>query len=271
MTRVRRGSSLALVLWTLLVAGGLALAVSARARSAMAVASNARANVIARYGAESGVALAVKVIEDSLLAAPDSGSRDEFLNSLAARPPALPLQLDGTRIEVAIADINARLDLNYGDVASIAQLLSEFGEIGAARRTAAAIRAYIGTGVGPVTPHSPDESFPIGQMPQRGAAGNAARYLTSLDELMTIPEVDRDIMERAASHLTVDGDGMINRVSAPPAVLRAARGGLIDAPNRLLIVSRGWLEGSSLTHEIQAVYAVQGDGLALVRWREQTR
>jgi hypothetical protein len=42
-------------------------------------------------------------------------------------------------------------------------------------------------------------------------------------------------------------------------------------PSRLLVVSRGWLDGSSLTHEIQAVYAVQGNDLALVRWRERTR
>jgi type II secretory pathway component PulK len=270
--RARRGSSLALVLWTLVVAGGLSLAVSARARSAMAVASNARAAVASRYAAESAVELAIRIIEDCLLAAPDSALRTDFLNALGSgtQPLSLPA-LDGVRMEVAISDVNAKLDLNYSDAESIAQLLSEFGDAGAARRTAAAIRSRIGSGVGPggpVTPDSPDESFPIGQIPQRG---QAARYLTSLDELMTIPEVDLALVERAASHLTVDGDGMTNRVAAPPSVLRAARGALIDAPNRLLVVARGWLEGSSLTHEIQAVYAVQGSDLALVRWREQTR
>jgi hypothetical protein len=238
----------------------------------MAVAANARAAVVARYGAESGIAVAVKAIEDSLLAIADSALRSEFLNSLEHGAQSLPLPaLDGMRTEVAIADVNARLDLNFADVASITQLFSEFGEIGAARRSAAAIRAYIGTGIGAVTPNSPDESFPIGQIPQRAQGGTAARYLTSLDELMTIPEVDHALLERASSHLTIDGDGMTNRVAAPPAVLRAARGALIDAPNRLLIASRGWLEGSSLTHEIQAIYAVQGNDLALVRWREQTR
>jgi hypothetical protein len=167
--------------------------------------------------------------------------------------------------------VNAKLDLNYADAETVAQLLAEFGDAGRARRTAAAIRAHIGTGV---TPDSPGESFPSGQSarPARPAGGaTGARYLTSLDELRTIPDVDHELIERAAAYLTVDGDGMTNRASAPPPVLRAAQGALVDAPNRFLVVSRGWLEGSSLTHEIQAVYAVQGSDLALVRWREQTR
>jgi len=273
MTRVhppRRGSTLALVLWTLVVAGGVSLAVSTRSRSAIAVASNARAHVIARYAAESGLTIAVRAIEDSLAAVGDSSARATLLNTLPRAPFPLPVGILGAaRMELAISDENSKLDLNYADADAVAQLLAEFGDAGAARRTAAAIRAHIGTGV---TPDSPDESFPIGQ----STAGTAfwsrgARYLTSLDDLMAITDVDLQLLERAAPFLTVDGDGMTNRVTAPAAVLRAASGALVDSPNRLLLVSRGWLEGSSLTHEIQAVYAVQGNDLDLVRWRERTR
>jgi type II secretory pathway component PulK len=273
----RRGSTLALVLWTLVVVGGISLGVTRRTRAAIAVASNARAQVVARYAAESGIALAVQAIEDSLGAASDSSSRAELLNALTRPPFALGIQsLGDARVQVALEDVNAKLDLNHAEADAIAQLLAEFGEAGVAYRAARAIRAHIGTGV---TPNSPDESFPIGQrsapplVMERawGSGGGGARYLTSLDELMSIPEVDQQLIERAAPYLTVDGDGATNRITASAAVSRAARGALVEMPSRLLLVSRGWLNGSSLTHEIQAVYAVQGNDLALVRWRERTR
>lgn len=271
----RRGSTLALVLWTLVVAGGISLGVTRRTRAAIAVASNARAQVVARYAAESGIAFAVQAIEDSLASVSDSSSRAAFLNALTRPAIALGVEsLGNAHVQLALEDVNAKLDLNYAEAEAVAQLLAEFGEAGAAYRSAAAIRAHIGTGV---TPDSPDESFPIGQRGssaatrERAWAGRGARYLTSLDELMSIPEVDQQLMERAAAYLTVDGDGTTNRVTASPPVLRAARGALVDMPSRILLVSRGWLDGASLTHEIQAVYAVQGNYLALVRWRERTR
>ncbi|HEY7566437.1 MAG TPA: hypothetical protein VH762_02625 [Gemmatimonadaceae bacterium] len=272
----KRGSTLALVLWTLVVVGGISLGVTRRTRAAIAVASNARAQVVARYAAESGIALVVHAIEDSLAAAGDSASRAELLNAVTRPPFALGIQsLGNARVQVAIEDVNAKLDLNYADADAVAQLLAEFGEAGVAYRAARAIRAHIGTGV---TPNSPDESFPIGQRSapslakeQAWGGSGGARYLTSLDELMSIPEVDQQLIERAAPYLTVDGDGATNRVTASAAVLRAARGAVVEMPSRILLVSRGWLDASSLTHEIQAVYAVQGNDLALVRWRERTR
>jgi hypothetical protein len=53
-------------------------------------------------------------------------------------------------------------------------------------------------------------------------------------------------------------------------VLSAAGGDLREEPSRIIVVSRGWLDGHALTHEIQAVYAIEGSRLALVRWRERT-
>jgi type II secretory pathway component PulK len=267
----RRGSTLALVLWMLIVAGGLSLALSSRTRAAIAVAANSRAQIVARYAAESGIVFTVQSIEDSLAVLAESADRSAMLNAVttAGRLQAPPT-LEAATVQVALEDVSSKLDLNYADADAVAQLLSQFGDAGAARRTAAAIRAYIGTGV---TPDSPDESFPIGQRPVavRSGGSGAARYLTSLDQLKTLPDVDQTLIQRAAAHLTVDGDGTTNRRSASAAVLRAASGALIDAPSRILVVSRGWLEGSALTHEIQAVYAVQGNDLALVRWRERTR
>lgn len=268
----RSGSTLALVLWTLVVVGGISLGVTRRTRAAIAVASNARALVAARYAAESGVTMAVRSIEASLAAANDSTARMTLLNNLTQAPFALAVtELGSARVDVAIEDVNAKLDLNFADAEAVAQLLAEFGDAGLAHRSAAAIRRHIGSGV---TPDLLGESFPIGQVRSallQPAWGGGARYLTSLDDLMSIPEVDVPLIARAARHLTVDGDGTTNRVTASASVLRAARGALVDMPSRLLVVSRGGLRGSSLTHEIQALYAVQGNDLALVRWRERGR
>lgn len=260
----RRGSTLALVLWTLVLLGGVSLALTGRSRQAIAVATNARAELVARYAAESGVLLAVRAIEDSLALLADSTERMDFLNGVATRPfmpQAQSLSQPGARLQVALEDVNAKLDLNFAEEEGLFDLLRQFGDAAVARRTAQAIRAHIGTGV---TPDLPGESFPNGPV-------SAARFLTSLDELLAMPDVDHQLLSRAAPYLSVDGDGTTNRVTAPLPVMRAARGGLVDAPNRLLVVSRGWLEGSPLTHEIQAVYAVQGNDLALVRWRETQR
>lgn len=265
----RVGSTLALVLWTLVVLGAISLGVTRHTRASVALASNARAQVVARYAAESGIAMAVRSLEAALAASTDSAARMTLLNSVAAPPFALAVtELGSARIDVAIEDVNAKLDLNFADAEAVAQLLSEFGDASAAHRAAAAIRAHIGSGV---TPDLPEKSFPVGPSAIQPAWGGGASYLTSLDDLMSIPEVDPQLIARAAPHLTVDGDGTTNRVSASASVLRAARGALVDMPSRLLMVSRGWLQGSSLTHEIQAVYAVQGNDLALVRWRERTR
>ena len=40
-------------------------------------------------------------------------------------------------------------------------------------------------------------------------------------------------------------------------------------PTRILLISRGWLRGHPLTHEIQAVYGVAGQKLVLQAWQER--
>ena len=71
----------------------------------------------------------------------------------------------------------------------------------------------------------------------------------------------------------------VKHVDLPPAPARVRRLMIAvepdrffpvqDEPSRVLVISRGWLRGHSLTHEIQAVYAIAGNRLTLVRWRER--
>jgi hypothetical protein len=44
---------------------------------------------------------------------------------------------------------------------------------------------------------------------------------------------------------------------------------LVNRPSRLLFIARGWQQGFPLTHEIQAVYAIEGTSLVLVAWQER--
>jgi hypothetical protein len=101
------------------------------------------------------------------------------------------------------------------------------------------------------------------------AVPGQATLFRSLDEVAAVPGVGRALIGASAQWLTVDGDGQINRATASPVVIGVARGSLIDEPSRVLLIARGWQRGHPLTHEVQAVYAVQGNQLAFVRWRER--
>ena len=128
-----------------------------------------------------------------------------------------------------------------------------------ARAAAEAVRRHVGA----AGLESGDIAGRLRRSPRRNP-------LRSLDDLRLVPGVSERLALAAAPYLTVDGDGRINRRTAPAPVLAAARGTLVDEPSRILVVSRGWLAGHPLTHEVQAVYEVAGGRLAFVRWRERT-
>ena len=97
----------------------------------------------------------------------------------------------------------------------------------------------------------------------------AANPLRTLEDLRRIPGFPDKLALAAVPYLTVDGDGRINRSAASDTVMAAAAGAVVDEPSRILVISRGWLRGQPLTHEIQAVYAIEGNSVTLVRWQER--
>ena len=249
--RCRPGAALMLVLWIIVLLGTICSGVVIATRTNTSVVANYRARVVARYAAESGVTLAVATLVDSIAAIADDATRRMYLNQLDhALGANEKVALGDARLAIALIDVGSRLDANSADAAALARLFAHFTDPIEAEGAANAIRMYITGGT-----DTPDLL--------------AARPLQSLDELMRINGVPRALAERAAAFLTVDGDGTINRATASDTVLASARGELRDEPSRILVVSRGWLEGHPLTHEIQAVYAVNGRELTLVRWRER--
>jgi general secretion pathway protein K len=250
----RPGVALMVVLWIIVVLSTIGSSVVLATRSTVALTANYRARVVARYAAESGATMARAALEDSLRALADETTRRAYLNRLdRALGGTERASLGDARFAVALVDVGARVDVNNAGVAALTTLFAFLTDAIQADRVARVIRTFI------------DGSAEPTDLPGL----QAARPLRSLDELMRIPGVPGELAERAAPFLTVDGDGTINRATASDTVLAAAAGELRDQPSRILIVSRGWLDGHPLTHEIEAVYAVAGNALTLVSWRER--
>lgn len=243
----RRGVALILVLWMIVILGGVAAAVTAGSRSASDVTANARARTIARYAAESGIVAAVAVLQRRMdLAGEDVTKRRSALNDAEhALGENASFEMGDATVRVVMVDVSARLDVNAAPEEALAALFARAGAARGANDAARAIRRHI-------------DSIP-GQ----------ANLFQSLDEVAALPGVGEKLITAAAQWLTVDGDGQVNRMTASPMVLGVARGSLIEEPSRVLFIARGWQRGHPLTHEVQAVYAVQGNQLAFVRWRER--
>jgi hypothetical protein len=231
----------------IVIAGGVAAAVTRRSRSTADVTSNARARVVARYAAESGIAAAVTALQHQLeQAGDDQAHRQAILNDAShAVGEAASFELGDALVRTVMVDASARIDMNAASEEMLVALFTRAGSAMHAATTARAIRRHI------------------------DARPGQAQLLHSLDEAAALPGVEPSVITRAAAWLTVDGDGQVNRATAAPEVLGVARGSLVDEPTRIVLIARGWQRGHPLTHEVQAVYAVQGNQLAFVRMRER--
>lgn len=257
----RRGVALVLVLWIVVILGGIGTVVVRGARTTSGLASNVRASTVARYAAESGIEATLADIERMLRTTNDSVQRADQLNALAVAPRDSIALGDG-RVVVSIVDPSTRLDVNEAPERNLSQLLSRLGALPQAAATARAIRQWI---------ERPAVATDGRLIAPGASTPRFVRPLRSLEELRAVPGVDVALLERAAPYLTIDGDGTVNVRAASDTVLAAAFGERREEPSRLLLVSRGWHAGHPLTHEIQAVYAISNSQLVLVHWREQVR
>jgi len=223
--------------------------------------------MIGRYAAESGVVLAVETVRDSLARIVEPADRAAYLNSLEVESGRKPENaLGDERFSIVYVDVNSRLDVNNASQSQLAKLFAYFVGPEEATSAARSVRQWVDESgeeqqrSGNSIPARSDLTYP--RMP-------GARPLRTLEELRRIPGVPERLAVGAAPYLTVDGDGRINRGSASDTVMSAAAGSLVDEPTRILIISRGWLNGHPLTHEIQAVYGIEGNSTVLVRWQER--
>ncbi len=258
-----------LALWLIVVLGAIAASMASATRASTGIAANLRAHVAGRYAAESGITAAAARLEDSLGRLTTREPREAYLNSIeSARRAIGDVQLGsgGARFAVTFVDVSSRLDLNSATRGQLARFFSFFAGPAGAESAAGAIREWIGAE--DVAPGRSRLSLP-GRADITYPARPPARPLRSLEDLRRIRGVSEGLALKIAPFVTIDGDGRINRVTASDNVLAAAAGSLVNEPSRIMIIARGWLDGQPLTYEIQAVYAIEGNRLVMVRWRER--
>lgn len=231
----RRGVALMLALWLVVVLGAIAAATATLVRGEVDVVSNLRARSAARYAAESGVVVARARLEALLATHADPSGRARAFTILERRFADLrEASIGPARFSVAVADLNARLDLNHAEPATLQNFLAQFAPDREAARVAAAIEDW-----------RDEDGLP------RPDGAEAAEYERAgspfvptnapFDRLETVRRVrgmTDSLAGLIAPYVTVDGDGRVNLNTAPHAVL-AALPGIGPAGARELLARRG--------------------------------
>ncbi len=295
----RRGVALMLVLWLIIVLGVVATAIAAASHADATLIWNLRARATGRYAAESGIAVAMRQLEALLLGAASTDERARAFQDVDRHFDDLrDVPVGSGRFGIAVVDLNARMDLNHSDAAMLRAFFAQFTDGARAERAAAALADWI---------DADDLTRPGGAEAREYVAAGSPYLprnapLNRLDDLAHLLAVGDTLAAAVAPYVTVDGDGLVNLNSAKEPVVAALPGvgaaparaliarrlagetftslddlrsvgpafpRLAVIPSRLLIVSRGWLAGHALTHEIQAVYGIAGNRLYLLAWRER--
>jgi general secretion pathway protein K len=292
-----------LVLWLMVLLGAVAASVVATTRTQSNALVNARARVVARYAAESGLVAGTTLLERRLAGAYTAEQQLVALTDIERELAGLrEVTLGNAHFGVAVVNLNARLDLNEAEPATLIGLFSRFVPLSNARAVVDALQDW----------RDPDDLVrPFGAEKEAyDRAGSpfvpSNAPLRRPEELRRVRGVTDSLAAAIAPYVTVDGDMSIDVNSASETVLaaipgigpagartivsRRRQGGVFESvsevqsllgatespvlrlavtPSRVLLVSRGWLAGHPLTHEIQAVYALVGQQLLLRSWRER--
>ena len=134
----RRGVALMLVLWIVVILGGIA----AGTRTTGDITANARARAVARYAAESGIVAAVAAAERHMDAAGDDvAQRRQLLNDpVRLLRDVAGFDLGAASVRVVMVDVSARIDINAASESVLAALFARAGHGAAAAAAARAIR-----------------------------------------------------------------------------------------------------------------------------------
>jgi general secretion pathway protein K len=296
--RARTGVALVIVLGLLIVLGALAGEVARAVRLEANTVASLRARTVARYAAESGVALAEQRLRTLLDSTSSVADRIALLNHREAwLAPLREVPLGDARFGVTVVDLNARLDLNRSETTALRNLFARFTSESEASAIAAAIREaplarlaelssipgvddalalavapYVTVwGDGGVNVNSAPEPV-LASLPALGEAGARAliQRRESGESFLNYSDLRLGGPRSAAPANDVDVADEMSGVAMPTAA-PTARLDAVMSPSRLLVISRGWQVGHPLTHEIQAVYAVVGTALKLQSQEERSR
>jgi hypothetical protein len=278
--RERRGVALVIVLWILVLLGLAASELIARARTESDMVTTLKSRAIAQYAAESGILTTVTSLEAKLAKAPgpiELAARTRHLDTLGRSGD---LAGSSGQFATTVLDLNARLDLVHADSGTLRALFAEFVSAGRAAAIVGALRRD------PVTRFSE-----LARVPEVGdtLALTVAPYVTvgsdgvvnvnsaPVPVLAALPGISPEKARALAARRDGGGGGGFSSVDdfrptpGSQDVVPVEGTLLAITPTHVMVVSRGWLRGSPLTHEIQATYLVFGGKLTLRSWEERDR
>jgi general secretion pathway protein K len=296
-----------LVLWLVVVLGAVAIGVVTATRAEANLALNLRARASARYAAESGVTAGKALLQNVLSTDAGVSNRTQALRDLSDTFRDLEdVKLGGVRFAVGAEDLSARLDLNTASDQVLAAFFRQFTRPEEAERLAAAVADWrdYDDRVHPGGAEAEDyRRAGLAQRPSNRPFGD-------LSELRLVMGMTPGLAAAIAPYVTVDGDQWINLNSAPESVLVTLPGlgpdgaralvsrregavipsvmsvaslfretaaaplpiaMMVVEPSRIAVVSRGWVDGYPLTHEIRAIYQLSGRTVVLRGWSERDR
>jgi type II secretory pathway component PulK len=278
-SRNERCVALLVVLLLLVVLGMVAAEVGGAARLEGNLVVTLRARTVARYAAESGVVAATARVDALLDSVRAPNERPVLFHRLADYVGRLQdVDLGGARFSVVVSDLNARLDLNRSDPRALRAFFGQFTTQSRAEAIVAALQARPLERMGELAAvPGVDEALALAVAPFVTVWSDGMVNVNSapppvLSALSGLGDANAKslVAQREAgavflpSGQTRPNKGVqISFANTPPGVL------VSTAPSRLLIISRGWQQGSPLTHEIQAVYAVTAAQLVLQAWQER--
>jgi general secretion pathway protein K len=278
MVKNRRGVALILVLSLLVMLGLVAFDVTTHARAETNMLIDLKARTAGRYAAESGVLMARTAVQQWLDSTPLPPARAKLFHQMSDLSNSLThIRVGDAVFDAAVLDLNARIDLNHSSLGTLVGLFSQFVPKERAEAVAQAIKK-----------ESVSRFAELARVPggDDSLALAVAPYVTiwgdGLIDINTAPEVvlaslpglgpavaQRIVSRREAGEVFASGD-MFRPTDAGPTSTEGFPS-LLVAPTRIMLVSRGWLPGSPITHEIQATYTILGSLMVLQSWEERDR
>ena len=303
----RRGVALMLVLWLIVVVSAIAASVTAATRVDAGVAVNVRARVAGRYAAESGLVLASARLDTLLKRATPEDLPFLFKDLNENLGDLRDVFVGNAQFTIAVEDLSARLDLNEASDDMTSRFLAQFvdqrearlaalsmldwrdaGDISALRGAEAAAYERAGSIFRPTNRpirrvEELSRMLHVGDSllyriaPYVTVQGDRTININTAPEtvLVALPGLTKEtarmfVARRRAGEVFTSVNvlyELLGRRFAASAFFLRQRAATV--PSRLLVISRGWLAGHSLTHEIQAVYSIEGDHLVLRAWQER--
>jgi general secretion pathway protein K len=279
MNRDRRGMALIVVLCVLAVLGAITADVARATRLEVALVESVRSRTVARYAAESGVVAEAADIVALLESRPAASDRMIAFRELGTRAAQMgEVDLGGSRFAVAASDLNARIDLNQSDPETLTGLFQQFTSDHQAEIIVASLKSKPLQRVGELAllPGVTD-ALALALAPYVTVWGDPTVNINSAPEpvLAALPGVGEataraiiarraagEVLTRTPEEQSSTGAHVSFASDPPPAIV-------VTEPSHVLIIARGWADGSALTHEIQAVFAISGTHLTLEVWQER--